>query len=166
MENVRIFPLGDTGITVEFGNDISPHTKNLVTSFNLAFRQLNLEGCLETVPTYRSVSIYYDPSLIEYKQLLRAVKEICLSLNKSVSTKKFVIEIPVWYSNECAPDLEYVASYNNLSVADVIKIHSAPFYLFYMLGFTPVFHYLGGMCENIAPPSLTSHPVKINYGRV
>lgn len=37
------------------------------------------------------------------------------------------------------PDLEEVASYNNLTIEEVVQIHTTNEYLVYMLGFMPGF---------------------------
>jgi KipI family sensor histidine kinase inhibitor len=56
-----------------------------------------------------------------------------------------VLEIPVLYGGEWGPDLDFVASHNQISTAEVIALHTAPEYLVYMIGFAPGFPYLGGM---------------------
>lgn len=63
-------------------------------------------------------------------------------------------------------DIKNVASYNNLTVDEVIKIHTSREYLIYMLGFTPGFPYLGGMDERIATPRLEVPRTKIYGGSV
>ena len=77
-----------------------------------------------------------------------------------------VLEIPVLYGGEAGPDLEFVAQHAGKTPEEVIRIHSAPEYLIYMLGFTPGFTYLGGMSEEIAAPRLTAPRVKIPAGSV
>ena len=60
-----------------------------------------------------------------------------------------VKEVPVCYGGEFGPDLEEVASFHSLSVEDVIRLHCAPLYRVYMIGFTPGFAYLGGLDERL-----------------
>ena len=72
-----------------------------------------------------------------------------------------VVEIPVCYGGEYGPDIEFVAKHNNLSVEEVIKLHTAPQYLVYMIGFCPGFPYLGGMDKRIATPRREVPRVKI-----
>ena len=52
-----------------------------------------------------------------------------------IHTLKNVIHIPVLYNLEMGPDLEEVASYNNLTIEEVVQIHTTNEYLVYMLGF-------------------------------
>ncbi|HHY76979.1 MAG TPA: 5-oxoprolinase subunit PxpB, partial [Clostridiales bacterium] len=77
-----------------------------------------------------------------------------------------VVEIPTIYGGEYGPDIEFVAQHNNLTVDEVIEIHSSRNYLIYMLGFTPGFPYLGGMSEKIETPRLKTPRTKIPAGSV
>ena len=166
MENVRLLPLGDSGITVEFGNEISETVKSRVTAFVARLEREKTEGILEIVPTYRSASVYYDPSVISYKNLVTLIERVLNTSDEGGQEEKTVVEIPVWYSRESGPDLEFVASHSGKTEDEVIAIHSRPEYLIYMLGFTPGFPYLGGMDESIAAPRLETPRVKIEAGSV
>ncbi|MBQ6868262.1 MAG: 5-oxoprolinase subunit PxpB [Clostridia bacterium] len=164
--DVRYLPLGDTGLTVEFGNEISPAINSRVTRLCDMLKTLNVNGIVETMPTYRSVSIYYDPSVLDLESLTALIDELLSTEIALNVTNPYVIEIPVWYSSESGPDLEFVASHNGKTVDEVIAIHSSPEYLIYMIGFTPGFPYLGGMDNSIATPRLDNPRVKIEAGSV
>ena len=166
MENVRLLPLGDSGITVEFGNEISETVKSRVTAFAARLEREKTEGILEIVPTYRSASVYYDPSVMGYMNLVTLIERVLNTSDEGSQKEKTVVEIPVWYSRESGPDLEFVASHSGKTEDEVIAIHSRPEYLIYMLGFTPGFPYLGGMDESIAAPRLETPRVKIEAGSV
>lgn len=79
-----------------------------------------------------------------------------------IHTLKNVIHIPVLYNLEMGPDLEEVASYNNLTIEEVVQIHTTNEYLVYMLGFMPGFPFLGGLDERIHTPRRSEPRVKIN----
>lgn len=83
-----------------------------------------------------------------------------------IHTLKNVIHIPVLYNLEMGPDLEEVASYNNLTIEEVVQIHTTNEYLVYMLGFMPGFPFLGGLDERIHTPRRSEPRVKINAGSV
>ena len=74
--------------------------------------------------------------------------------------------IPTLYGGEAGPDLEFVAGHNQLTPAEVVRIHSSVPYRIYMIGFTPGFPYLGGMSEKIAAPRLKTPRTKIPAGSV
>jgi allophanate hydrolase subunit 1 len=57
----RIVPLSESALTIEFGETIDPHTNESVLAFATAVERAGLPGILEVVPTYRSVTVYFDP---------------------------------------------------------------------------------------------------------
>ncbi|MEW9125004.1 MAG: 5-oxoprolinase subunit PxpB, partial [Thermotaleaceae bacterium] len=75
-------------------------------------------------------------------------------------------EIPTCYHEDFGPDIHFVAQQNQLSIDEVISIHSNNEYLIYMLGFTPGYCYLGGMSEKIAAPRLSKPRTAVAAGSV
>ena len=69
MENVRILPTGDSSVSVEFGNEISEAVNRRVRAYRLVLEKAGVPGITETVPTYRSLMIHYDPFVIPYGAL-------------------------------------------------------------------------------------------------
>lgn len=166
MQDVRFLTTGDTSLLVEFGNEISTEINARIRAFNIALAQKGIPGIVETVPTYRSLTVHYRPEIIRYEKLRDALKGLLGSLDEVEIPPASVVEIPVLYGGDMGPDIDFVAEHNHKTVEDVIKIHSAPEYLIYMLGFTPGFPYMGGMNPEIATPRLTSPRVKIPGGTV
>ena len=67
---------------------------------------------------------------------------------------------------EYGPDIDFVASHNGISEAEVVEVHTGSDYLVYMVGFNPGFPYLGGMSERIATPRLPTPRVRMVPGSV
>lgn len=166
MENVRILPTGDSSVSVEFGNEISEAVNRRVRAYRLALEKAGIPGITETVPTYRSLMIHYDPFVIPYGALQEKLEALLAQTDQVGIPAGLVLEIPVLYGGEAGPDLAFVAAHAGLSEEEVIRIHSSAEYLIYMLGFTPGFTYLGGMDERIAAPRLTEPRVRIPAGSV
>ena len=166
MAEVRFLLTGDTSLTVEFGNEISEEINAKIRAFNIALAQSNIPGIVETVPTYRSLMVHYDPGVILYNPLVKRMEKLLDQLDHIQIPPSDVLEIPVLYGGEEGPDLEFVAKHNNKTPEEVIKIHTSTEYLIYMLGFTPGLTYLGGMSDSIATPRLTTPRVKIPAGSV
>ena len=95
----------------------------------------NILGIVETVPTFRSLLIIYDPCITGGEKLKAKITKLCGDLEASSEGKKRIIEIPVLYGGEYGEDLKDVAEINKLTEDEVIKIHSGTDYLIYMLGF-------------------------------
>ncbi|MEM5780938.1 MAG: 5-oxoprolinase subunit PxpB [Lawsonibacter sp.] len=166
MAEVRFLLTGDTSLTVEFGNEISTSINAQIRAFNIALANSNVPGIVETVPTYRSLTVHYDPSVILYAPLVKKLKGLLGQLDQIQIPPSEVLEIPVLYGGEPGPDLDFVAQHNGKTPEEVVQIHTSTEYLIYMLGFTPGFTYLGGMSDAIAAPRLKTPRVKIPAGSV
>ena len=164
--NVRYLISGDCAVCVEFGNEISPEINRRIRAFKIAVEKKGIDGVVETIPTYRSLLVVYKPEVIRYKELIRQFDEVMDSMSSVEIPAPQVIEIPVLYGGEMGPDLETVASHNQKTVEEVIKIHTSEEYLIYMLGFIAGFPYLGGMSKEIATPRLKNPRVRIEGGSV
>ena len=165
-ERARFLPAGDKALVIEFGDSISPEVNKKVRNMFVTIEKSKLDEILEMVPTYRSLLVYHDPLKAKFYELCKKLREFEEKLSDVDLEPARVVEIPTIYGGEYGPDIEFVASYNNLSVDEIIEIHSSRNYLVYMLGFTPGFPYLGGMSEEIATPRLKNPRTKIPAGSV
>ena len=68
MADVRFLLTGDTSVTVEFGNEISTEINAKIRAFNIALENSKIPGIIETVPTYRSLMVHYDPGVIRLER--------------------------------------------------------------------------------------------------
>ncbi len=166
MNAPKFLSSGDSAITVEFGNEISAEINACVHALDKALHKKNILGIVETVPTFRSLLIIYDPCITGGEKLKAKIKKLCGDLEASSEGKKRIIEIPVLYGGEYGEDLKDVAEINKLTEDEVIKIHSGTDYLIYMLGFLPGFAYLGGLDDRIKTPRLQNPRTKIHAGAV
>lgn len=157
---------GDKSVAVLFGDAITEEINTSIRAFDEALTEEQIDGITETVPTYCSLTIHYDPERIRYRPLREKLEQMLSVHHKAQRMNPTVIEIPVLYGGEYGPDLEYVAKYNHMTPEEVIRIHSGGEYLIYMLGFTPGFSYMGGMDDSIATPRLKTPRVLIPAGSV
>lgn len=161
--SIRDYPLGDSAIVVHFADVISENINTLIQKVASCLDTLQEPEIIEYVPGFTTITIYYNPLMTTYDDIVRAVHQILRNLpedqEKSSTTKK----IPVWYNGA---DLEYVVNYTGLSREEVIRIHSEQLYLVYMIGFVPGFPYLGGMDKRLATPRKEIPRIKIEAGSV
>jgi TIGR00370 family protein len=176
---VKMFPIGESGILVEFGTKIHPDVHRRIKALTDYLDAHPFPGMIECVSAFLSVTVFYDSMKVKnlqtnyaekeqlsYKIVKSILQEILLTLDYSANNKPRIVEIPVCYGGEFGLDLEYVAEYNKITVDEVIKIHSSGEYLVYMIGFAPGFPYLGGMSEKISAPRRQSPRMLIPKGSV
>ena len=162
---MRLIPAGDTAILVQFENEISPENNSRVQSLAAMISDAAVPGVTETIPTYSSLLVNYDPTAVTFAELSRTLNSFELDDGVS-SSGSFVYTVPVCYGGEYGEDLGDVASHANLSVEETVERHSRVCYRIYMLGFLPGFAYLGGLDETIACPRLSSPRKSIAPGSV
>jgi inhibitor of KinA len=163
MIGYNVLAAGDTALVVDFGNQVDLNVSAKVLALAGRLNELKIDGVIETVPTIRSLSIYYEPLTVPAIQLERQVADILEHLEEAPATGRSC-DIPVCYDPELAPDLELVASQCNLRPAQVIEIHSSRTYHVYMLGFLPGLAYLGDLPPELALPRRTTPRPKIPAG--
>jgi KipI family sensor histidine kinase inhibitor len=151
MDDYSLRPAGDTALVVDFGNRIDIDLSEKVLALAQRLDALHLDGVIETVPTIRSLSVYYEPLTITTAALRNKISEIMGSLRGSAVDGRHW-RIPVCYDPSLAPDLHEVAERCGLSVDQLIELHSGTTYHAYMLGFLPGLAYLGDLPERLALP--------------
>jgi inhibitor of KinA len=145
-------PMGDRALIVELGGDIDRAVNQKVRELFLRIEKEQIQGIKDLVPSYRSVTVVYDPLTIPQLNLQTRIKDLWARAHASNLLKPKVLKVPVVYGGVHGPDLEWVASYHHLSPQDVINLHIQPTYQVYMIGFTPGYPYMGEVPEAISTP--------------
>jgi len=154
----KIFSLGDSAITIDFGNVIDEQINQKIISFFNYLKENPLPFQRELVPAFSSLTIYYNiPELragvSSYMTAFEWMNETCeqlleIGIPESINQGR-VIRIPVCYEKEYATDIEMISQKKGLSVDEIILIHTSTDYRVYMLGFLPGFAYMGKLNEQI-----------------
>ena len=170
----NIFPLGDNALVLDFGNVIDEQINKLVHSVFYKLQNDPVPGMIEAVPGYSSLTIFYDVLRIRNKLNTQttAFDWIRENLKKYLSTENIetgdpheLIRVPVCYEKEFGTDLDFIASQNDISIDDIIHLHSSATYRVYMLGFLPGFTYMGLVDERISSPR-KQQPTQVEAGSV
>lgn len=165
MPTPRFLPCGDSALTVEFGSAIDPELNGRVLALDALLRESPPAGLIETVPTYRSLTLQFDPTVMDYPALIRQLEDALRNL-PSHSATGVRWRVPVVYGGEFGIDLEDVAERHGLTPAQLIEIHAGAVYRIYMIGFLPGFAYLGGLDPRIATSRRTQPRLKVPSGSV
>ncbi len=157
---------GDRGLLMEFGNAVDPVINQRIRAMAVALDGKPVRGIVEVIPTYCAIILVYDPLLTAPATLTPTLSAMARALGTMKIPAPETTELPVCYHPSLGPDLEDLAKRHNLSVDEVIRIHTAPLYPIYMIGFTPGFPYLGGLSEQLYTPRLDSPRKKVPAGSV
>ena len=111
--------------------------------------EARLDGVIETVPTFRSLMVHYDPAVLSAARLTARITELMERLEVDEHAAR-LWRLPACYDREFAPDLDEVAARSGLSAAQVIERHSTVTYHVYMLGFLPGQAYMGDLPDELA----------------
>ena len=150
-------PLGDSGVVLQFGEEISLAIHQRILAVAHLLEQQPFRGLVDFVPAFTTLTVYYDPWELSqqgtadaYSEVVRHLEILVEQAAVATVVPERVVEIPVVYGGAFGPDLKEVAEHAGLSMEEVIRIHSRGSYKVYMIGFAPGFPYLGGMDERIA----------------
>ena len=162
----KYLPSGDSAIIIKTGNEISEDINRKVRKLLLVIESENIDGITDFIPSYNELMVCYDPLKLNYSILADKIRDFENYTDLIELPEPSVFHIPVLYGGEYGPDIIEVSAINNLPLNDVISIHSASFYLVYMLGFTPGFCYLGSLDKRISAPRRKEPRIKIAAGSV
>src|ERR1700716_861079 len=147
----RILPSGDSAITVEFSRNIDDAANQRVLALDRTLANEPVSGVTETVPTYRSLLVHYDPVQIDFDTLSERLTALA-ELPVPPTTKARRWRIPVVYGGEHGIDLEDVAKTLDTTPDDIVARHVAGDYRVAMIGFTPGWSYLSGLDDFLHLP--------------
>ncbi|MBJ7538615.1 5-oxoprolinase subunit PxpB [Marinomonas transparens] len=110
------------------------------------------EAVLEVIPGMNNLMITY-PTLPEDMAGLKAQLLDAWQAVEGIEKEGKVIDLPVIYGGpEYGPHMQDVVAHTGLSIAEIVRRHTAPLYPVYALGSHPGFCYLGDMDPSLATP--------------
>lgn len=153
-------------VIIYFGEFISKDISNKVKSVYSYLKSLENDSFIEIIPSYTSILIKYDILKYDISSITTFLKNELKNIkNEDFSSNKLIV-VDTFYSTEVGFDLQRVALNANISIEEVIKIHSSKIYDVFTIGFLPGFAYLASVDDKIITPRLTSPRKKIPKGSV
>ncbi len=174
-QELTIFPLGDSAITIDLGGRIDQELNGKALAIREWLGSRRIPGVQDIIVAYSSVTVFYDPvevvagyeALVDggfgrMKNILEQAREEAVPVEAGDSTP---ISVPVCYGGRFGPDLEAVSGTKGISPEELIHLHSSRVYQVYMVGFLPGFPYLGKIDEKLDMPRKAA-PVPVLAGSV
>lgn len=123
---------------------------------------------IELVPSYTTLLLTYDLLKADDQSIHQGIRTVLdgLTVESKAIPEVNRIELPVCYDLELAPDLEALSQRLDLSISEIIQLHSEREYSVFAIGFSPGFGYLGELDERLQVPRLATPRTAVPRGSV
>ena len=169
---MRTAPLGDRAIVVRLGDHIDDEVFARVRAAVARLRGAH-PAVSDIVAGFTTVTVHYEPTAVRgpageapHATLARAFESALRDLESATLPEARLVEIPVCYEGDLAPDLEEVARHASLTADEVIALHTGATCVVHMIGFTPGFPYLAGLDPRLATPRRAEPRTRVPAGSV
>ena len=163
---VRVAAAGDSALVAEFPSRIDPEINERARAMAERLRW-RWGGILrDVVVGYCTVTVYFDPLRVDAPWLESEIRAADGPARQAVRAGKAVVEVPVCYEGDLAPDLADVAAFGGCSTEEVVALHTGRTYRVYMVGFIPGWAYLAEVDSRIAAPRRATPRTAVPAGAV
>ncbi|MGB0788550.1 MAG: 5-oxoprolinase subunit PxpB [Marinirhabdus sp.] len=157
---------GAHALLLQWGGKISVRTNLAVLSAQKAVTDAFPLAITDTVPAYSSLAIFVDRDIPIALFKVKLKKMMATVSNFQFKKETLCYTVPVCYESGHAPDIVEVAARNNLTVPEVVRLHSEKMYRVHFIGFLPGFPYLGGLHKRLHTPRKTTPRAQVPQGSV
>jgi len=163
---VRVAAAGDSALVAEFPSRIDPGINDCASALAQRLRW-RWGGILrDVVVGYSTVTVYFDPLQVDAPWLESEIQAAAGPARQATRAGRAVVDVPVCYDGDLAPDLDDVARFGGCSSDEVVALHTSRTYRVYMLGFIPGFAYLAEVDPRIAAPRRATPRTEVPAGAV
>jgi inhibitor of KinA len=143
---IEIKEFGDGALLINFEQKIDNTIHTLVKNYSHLLDELS--AVTYQIPAYCSITVAFDKTQTTFEELKAKIETLEVDPNEIKSNSQ-LIEVPVCYENEFAPDLQELSKDLKLSPEEIIALHTSETYHVYMMGFLPGFPYLGKLPKSL-----------------
>jgi inhibitor of KinA len=148
-KNLTYKPFGHKAILIEWEPRIDENILNDILQFKEKISFENREQYADFIIAYNSLTIVYHLTISDFKKEQQRLEFIYNLEFESKQTAHFIWEIPVCYNVKFGIDLKEISVESNLTIEEIIKVHSEKIYTVFFIGFIPGFLYLGGLDKKL-----------------
>ncbi len=162
----RLLACGDRALSLELGDEISREVNARVLALEYLVRQEALAGVTETVPSFRSLLVYYDPFVVGYEELGAVLRALASRARPELLPPARTVELPCCYGGELGFDLDAAAARLRMGSDEVVRLHAGAEYYVEFIGFTPGLPYMSGIPERLFISRLETPRLRTPAGSV
>jgi inhibitor of KinA len=149
INQVTYKPFGNKAILIEWAAIIDQEILNDIIQFKEHINFQKKDVCSDFIIAYNSLTIIYHNEIFDFKKEVEELQSIYNSDFNYTQKDVDLWEIPVCYDLGFGIDLQEISAKSNLSIDEIIKLHSEKIYTIFFIGFLPGFLYLGGLNDKI-----------------
>jgi inhibitor of KinA len=171
----KIYALGDSAATIDFGPVISEEIHHRVMYMHQWIMRHRFPGLLDCIPAYSTLTLTYNTALIKksgrqgdtvFNWVKQQLELACAQAINPVSQSNYsTLHVPVCYEEPFGIDSNAVLKEKGISKEELIHLHTSKTYLVYMIGFLPGFPYMGVVDEKLMM-SRKQEPIAVTAGSV
>ena len=155
----KIYTLGDHAIVFALDEKVDPKIIHQIMSLHHLILSKNMNGILDSIPSYHTLTIIYNATqfftspihteaqLFSFANTI--INEAIEVVASCINDDSTITKIPVCYESEYALDIQNMSIQKNISIKEIVQIHTAKIYEVYSIGFLPGFAYMGIVDEPI-----------------
>ncbi|HEX2608217.1 MAG TPA: 5-oxoprolinase subunit PxpB [Flavisolibacter sp.] len=155
-----IFPLGDTALTIDFGDQVDEVINRKVLRFFQELKEANFPFIKDIVPAYSTVTVFYDaigiiqhrPGKVAFEFMAELMEGLAQEPVEEITDTGTLHRVPVCYDDAFGPDSAFIQEQKGITKQELIALHTETTYRVYMIGFLPGFAYMGPVAEKLAVP--------------
>jgi KipI family sensor histidine kinase inhibitor len=149
-EPIRFSSLGESAVLLDAASrDLADDIQRRI--WQLTSVAAHWPDVRELVPGMNNLLVIFDPLQADPVQLSQRLREAWNETREDAKHGR-TIEIPVHYGGEAGFDLAFLAERHDLTIEEVVRLHSQADYLVYAIGSQPGFGYLAGLDGKLATP--------------
>lgn len=164
---ISIRPYGEHAILIEWPNLV----EEMILEDILSFQEYLMNSCLdvkdwEVIPAYNSLTLIFRKKAIVFRVIKKQLQDWYSQKRPAYTKEKFLWKLPVCYDVSFGIDIEETCNKLNLTVEELIRLHTQSAYTVYGIGFLPGFMYLGGLTKGLEIKRRASPRLKVEKGSV
>jgi inhibitor of KinA len=159
-------PLGKRAILIEWPEKIDENILNEIILFQKRVESLKADKLQDTIIGYNSLTLVYCKAYKDYDTEINEISSLNTHRTLEPKQNNRLWRIPVCYDEEFGIDLLEMSKKLDLSVGEIVKLHSENIYTVYFIGFLPGFLYLGGLHDKLVMPRRDNPRLRVSKGSV
>jgi inhibitor of KinA len=159
-------PLGDRTLSIQFEPVISVNMNRRIHAFATIIREQNIAGVIQTVITFHTLAVVYDPAVLLYDELEQRLRQLERQMDATGEQYGQLVHIPVAFGGEFGPDLAEIAAAAQMLPQQVVQLLAERSYYVHMIGFIAGLPYCGEIDERLVKPRRSSPRLHVPLGSV